>query len=496
MRSDAIKLKIKLDSVNLTGDFSLYLFDDKRKQDVEQLFKILEKIATRFEGKKVASDSSSLLIYLRALREHYQRGAGISIPQGLTVHEINARKDAIANALIDEAAGQSAIIKLPAHFLFGTATSALQIETAGYHDWTGLHAKDGSVLHNTIAHEKFWRSDADIISYLGNAYRCSLDWGRLQRAPYAEFDAGAVAEYRGFLSRLKMSGLYVMLTLHHYASPIWFTQNYTWAHPESVALFKNYTEQMIKHFGDLCDSWVTFNEPELLVIFSYVQGKYPPYKKNLLQAKQALDNIVKSHNEAYSLLKKSLSAPVGIAKNEMYYMGSNFLGSFAARTWSYIMNSRIHSAFSNTDYVGINYYGKVTFNPFPLVEIDNPGILEKHGKRHDDMWEYAPILFIRRLKKLWRKYHKPIHITENGCCTKNDNLRIRYVRAHLYAIQKAIQAGVDVRSYFYWSTFDNFELALGPSYRFGLVEINPITKARTIKPSGHYYAKLRLNRTE
>jgi beta-glucosidase len=251
---------------------------------------------------------------------------------------------------------------------------------------------------------------------------------------------------------------------------------------------------MIKNFGDLCDLWVTFNEPELLVMFAYLMGRYPPYKISILKARRAINNIVESHNQAYELLKKMQpQTPVGIAKSEMCYRGDNFFGSLTARFWDWIINVKVHKAFANTDFVGINYYGKVTFNPLPLIEVEDKGILDKHRKKHDDMWEYAPLQFYRRLKKLGARYNKPIHVTENGCCTKNDNLRIRYIRAHLYAIKKAIKEGVDVRSYFYWSTFDNFELALGMSYKFGLVDVDPLTKRREIKPSGHFYAKLRKN---
>jgi beta-glucosidase len=42
---------------------------------------------------------------------------------------------------------------------------------------------------------------------------------------------------------------------------------------------------------------------------------------------------------------------------------------------------------------------------------------------------------------------------------------------HLYYVHKAIEQGVDVRGYLYWSLIDNFEWLHGFWPRFGLIEI-------------------------
>ena len=46
--------------------------------------------------------------------------------------------------------------------------------------------------------------------------------------------------------------------------------------------------------------------------------------------------------------------------------------------------------------------------------------------------------------------------------------------------------GLDVRGYVYWSLLDNFEWILGYRPRFGLVAVDRVTQARTIKPSGRW----------
>ena len=50
--------------------------------------------------------------------------------------------------------------------------------------------------------------------------------------------------------------------------------------------------------------------------------------------------------------------------------------------------------------------------------------------------------------------------------------------------------GADVRGYFVWSLFDNFEWAHGYGKRFGIVHVDYATLQRTPKASAAFYAKV------
>jgi beta-glucosidase len=77
-----------------------------------------------------------------------------------------------------------------------------------------------------------------------------------------------------------------------------------------------------------------------------------------------------------------------------------------------------------------------------------------------------------------------------------DPLRVAYYRDHLRAVRAAIDAGVDVRGYYAWSLFDNFEWGYGYAKRFGIVHVDLETQARTPKASARYYAEaIRTNGT-
>ena len=71
----------------------------------------------------------------------------------------------------------------------------------------------------------------------------------------------------------------------------------------------------------------------------------------------------------------------------------------------------------------------------------------------------------------------------------HDVERAEFLEAHLGAILDAIDEGVPVHGYFYWSLMDNFEWAWGYDKRFGLVRVDYDTQERTVKDSGLAYAR-------
>jgi len=116
------------------------------------------------------------------------------------------------------------------------------------------------------------------------------------------------------------------------------------------------------------------------------------------------------------------------------------------------------------------------------------GDREKYEK-NDMGWNIYPKGIYKILKQL-DKYGKPIYITENGIPDADDKKREGFIKDHLKWVHKAIEEGVDVRGYFYWSLIDNYEWDKGFGPRFGLVEIDYSNFERKIRPSAYAYAKI------
>lgn len=118
-------------------------------------------------------------------------------------------------------------------------------------------------------------------------------------------------------------------------------------------------------------------------------------------------------------------------------------------------------------------------------------------------WEVQPEGLTRLLTRVHDEYTGPaavaIAVTENGAAYEdtvepdgavNDTERTNFLRQHLNAVLDAIDLGVPVSAYFYWSLMDNFEWAWGYDKRFGLVRVDYDTQIRTPKSSALEYRRI------
>jgi beta-glucosidase len=217
----------------------------------------------------------------------------------------------------------------------------------------------------------------------------------------------------------------------------------------------------------------------------------PPYRKSLISAKNVLANMQKAHDIAYYALKSAYPDKlVGISNNTFVFDGEGIIGNNIARLLDYLVMNYVPDKFSNVDFIGLSYYGRISSLPMPITALDNASKLDSLGRKHDKLWEYYPHGLEENLIRMHKRYGKPLIITENGICTDDDKFRVKGIIDHITSAFNAIMSGVDLKGYFHWSTFDNFELVLGNSYRYGLVEVDYSTMKRTPRKSAELYSKI------
>ncbi len=94
--------------------------------------------------------------------------------------------------------------------------------------------------------------------------------------------------------------------------------------------------------------------------------------------------------------------------------------------------------------------------------------------------------------------YKQIFITENGMGYKDefedgyidDSPRIDYVRKHLAALLRAVEAGVNVGGYFLWSLMDMFSWTNGYNKRYGFFYVDFKTQQRYPKASAYWFKRV------
>lgn len=403
------------------------------------------------------------------------------------------------------------LLKFPGGFLWGTSTSAHQVEGGNVNDWSEWehansvrlaaeaarrHAKASTripdyILNNypnplleenyvsgrATDHYNRYEEDFDIAKSLGhNAHRFSIEWSRIEPEE-GEFNQSEIEHYRNIIKAFKIRGLEPFISLWHWTVPIWFAKKGGFEKRENIKYFVRFCERIISEFKNDVKFWIVLNEPEIYTGHSYLKGVWPPQKKNFFSYLKVFKNLICAHKAAFLAIKQAdAQAQVGIAKNNIYFEG--WLAPIADWWWNFYFLNRIKN---HQDFIGLNHY---------FHNRINYGFNKNENKKISDLgWELYPEAIYYVLKDL-KKYNKPIYVTENGLADAKDEKRTWFIFETLKNVHRAITEGVNVNGYFHWSLLDNFEWDKGFWPRFGLVEIDYKTLERKIRPSAQEYAKI------
>lgn len=403
----------------------------------------------------------------------------------------------------------------PKGFLWGTATSAHQVEgNNSNNDWWTWEQQKGHITDNDKSLKatnqyNLYEKDFDLIEGMHhNVHRLSIEWSRIE--PEEEFwDLEQVEHYKNVLKALKKRKIKVMLTLHHFTNPIWFSNKGGWESKYAPYYFERYVKFISQHLYKYVDFWITINEPIVYTSMGYIEGVWPPGKQNLYAAHKVFKHLIKAHKKAYRAIHttvKKLSQKktrVGIAKNTISFEAYN-KHSLLDTFYTYLVNRFWNHTFLDRtkkyhDFIGMNYYfhQRLERKKGTIFSLSFSSQIQKQRRDLNDLgWEIYPAGIFSTLMDM-RLYNLPIYITENGIATNNDNKRIRFILAHLTEINRAINAGVKVKGYCYWSLLDNFEWHLGYEPHFGLIAVNYKTFKRTPRKSSEILSEIaRTNQIE
>jgi len=310
-----------------------------------------------------------------------------------------------------------------------------------------------------------------------NAYRFSIEWSRVELEE-GGFNQLEIEHYRNVIKALKIRGLEPFISLWHWTVPVWFAKKGGFEKNDNIKYFVRFCERIISEFKNDVKFWIVLNEPEIYTSHSYLKGTWPPQKKNLLAYLVVFHNLIKAYRKIFETIKKiQPNSQIGIAKNNIYFEG--WLSPIIRWWWNFYFLNCIKT---HQDFIGLNYY---FHNRIKGLKFNQ----NKNEETSDLGWEIYPKGIYYVLREL-KKYQKPIYITENGLADAKDEKREKFIKEHLYWIHKAIQEGVDIRGYFYWSLLDNFEWDKGFWPRFGLIEVDYKTFYRKLRSSSRIYGEI------
>jgi beta-glucosidase len=444
------------------------------------------------------------------------------------------------------AADQHAAAGFPKNFLWGTATSAYQIEGAVDEDGRGrsiwdtfAHTpgkiEDHSTGDRANDHYHRYKEDVGLIRQLGaKAYRFSIAWPRVFPEGTGAPNPKGLDFYHRLVDELLANGIEPYATLYHWDLPQSLEDRVGgWRSSDTSKAFGDYAGYVAQHLTDRVKNIFTVNEAGRFVPFGYGWGiDAPGLKLPQAEVNQVRHHVALAHGLAVQAIraKGCAGTRVGVAENiaacvpaidtpeniraaeiATRELNAGFLGvilegkytdgflEYAGADAPKFTADELKIISSPTDFVGLNIYAP----QFYITATDKkPGFnvlpFPKSFPHMNSEWlRVGPetIYWVPRIAaKIWNIEN--IYISENGTSSADelapdgkvyDLDRIMYLRNYLTQLQRATSEGVPVRGYFLWSLMDNFEWIFGFEKRFGLYRVDFETQARVPKLSVSFY---------
>jgi len=207
--------------------------------------------------------------------------------------------------------------------------------------------------------------------------------------------------------------------------------------------------------------WTTVNEPNVYTLSGWVEGVFPPGKRDMRLAAKVLVNLIRGHAAAYRVIHE-------LQPHALAGVATNYRGFASAHTWNPLdkipiraQNQIFNRAFNDClasgklnlvlkrvslpdaagtqDFIGLNYYTR------DMVAFDLLKPSQMFGRRFFPPGAaLSPSGFIANVPAgMWdglrwaHGYDLPIYVTENGVEDDADNLRPRYLIEHLHQVWRA-----------------------------------------------------------
>src|SRR5262245_37075291 len=359
-----------------------------------------------------------------------------------------------------------AALIFPPGFLWGTATSAHQVEGQNTNNQWWDWEQQGRIWNGDKSGDAcgWWRDiegDLDRAAALGqNTHRMSIEWSRIEPSE-GQFDDTAIERYRAILQAMRKRGIAPMITLHHFTNPRWLEAQGGWLNVRTIERFARFAAYAVQALGDLCQRWCTINEPLIFAGMSYGARRWPPGQAHLLNARRVVAHMLRGHAAAaaaihrlgpahevgivhnFHLFDPATAAPQDLAVAALYDYLNNQVILHALRT------GRIPPPFGNelrevphlresSDFFGLNYYSRsrIAFlsrtpnwifgHMFTPIDVEQSDF----GSEDKTYGEVYPHGIYRALRRIHRRLGRPIYITETGLPDHDDDQRPRYILSH------------------------------------------------------------------
>ncbi|GAB4829876.1 glycosyl hydrolase 1 [Ancistrocladus abbreviatus] len=278
----------------------------------------------------------------------------------------------------------------PADFIFGSGTSAYQVEGAANEDGrtpsifdTYAHSSTWHKGNGDVACDQYhkYKEDVQLMVDTGlDAYRFSISWPRLIPNGSGPVNPKGLDYYNNLINELVDHGIQPHVTLLHADLPQALEDEYGgFLNRRIVNDFAAYADVCFREFGDRVLHWTTVNEGNVFVLGGYDIGQTPPQRcstpfgfnchkgDSTTEPYIAAHNMLLAHATVVRLYKNRYQA------KQNGYIGLNLL-AFSAVPLTNATEDLIASRRFNDFFMG--------WFMDPLTDGDYPEIMKRNaGKR-------------------------------------------------------------------------------------------------------------------
>ena len=368
-----------------------------------------------------------------------------------------------------------------------------------------------------------YKEDLDLMKELGlKAYRMSISWPRIfpngdEEKPNDE----GLRFYDAIFDLLNEAKIEPIVTINHYEVPVHLSEKFNaWADRRMIDHFLKYCKTIFERYKGKVRYWLTFNEINHINVIPFMAaGIYNADQKTIAQATHhellASAKAVKlgktidpsfrfgcmiGHTQSYAYTCN----PADVYKNWKFLSNMYFYSDVMVRGYypSYRLKKYEKEGIilditkedeedlknGTVDYISFSYYTSGTQTTDASIKAEGRANMVDKGpdnpylKESDWGWSIDATGLRLALVELYDRYQKPLLVAENGLGMADelvdgkieDDYRIDYLKAHIKAIEEAIEEdGVDVLGYTLWAFTDCVSASTGEyKKRYGLVYID------------------------
>lgn len=392
-----------------------------------------------------------------------------------------------------------------------------------------LECEDGYFYpgHEAIDMYSHFKEDIALFAEMGfKCYRLSIAWTRIYPNGFDEEpNEEGLKFYDEIFDECLKYGIEPLVTIVHFDAPVACTKKFgSWKSREMIDLYVKYCETLFTRYKGKVHYWLTFNEINMILHLPFMaagilfeegenqeESKYRAAYHELVASAMAtrIAHEIDPENQvgcmlaagqyyAYTCDPKDQLEALKKNRDNYFFIDVQSRGEYPPYALKFFEQKGYDIGITEedekilaehpVDFISFSYYSSRLTSADPSKYGETAGnafktLRNPYLKASEWGWQIDPLGLRITLNELYDRYQKPLFIVENGLGAVdtpdengkiNDQYRIEYLRAHIQAMEDAVELdGVDLMGYTPWGCIDLVSASTGEmKKRYGFIYVD------------------------